>query len=515
MYTNRLLFPVTISLLVGAGPAVAQEEPILTVRRVVLIGARSLPEAELTATVSQQIVGKAGTPEAVRAAAEAVVGVYKERGFPVARVVQTDIDPDGTLRLTIAEGTIRSIVVRGNGKTKTATIRAAMETQPGEVYRAERVAGDRDRLSRLGVFEDVLVAPEPVDPGATGEDAVGLVDVVVRVKERRTGNLAATLGYGERTGLLGYVDLSETNFAGRAQRVSVQFQRLSQARLDENQGRLVEEEARAAYRASFFAPFIGRGQTAVGIDLYDQNTVFQPLFAGSDESLRDYERRRGGTLRVGRALASGLALFASVRRDQIGYDRVPLRLNPPFARLSGADGTVGALGLELIADARDAAENPRRGYRYSLAYENASSIFGGTHRFGQTVVDARHYLPLSSAKNPAVLALRVLGGTSSGTVPLPEQFWIGGYELLRGYDLYSIRGDRLLLASVEARVPLSQGVQGVLFGDFGNAWETGSSAGLRSGVGLGLRFLSPIGPIRFDAAYGDEFKTYVSLGQAY
>jgi outer membrane translocation and assembly module TamA len=119
-----------------------------------------------------------------------------------------------------------------------------------------------------------------------------------------------------------------------------------------------------------------------------------------------------------------------------------------------------------------------------------------------------------------VFAVRLLGGsaTGGGRVPLSEQFFLGGYELLRGYDLYSIRGDRMLLASAEARIPLSAGVQGALFADAGNAWAPGARASLsdlRAGVGIGLRFLTPIGPLRLDAAYGNELKTYVSLGQAY
>jgi len=55
----------------------------------------------------------------------------------------------------------------------------------------------------------------------------------------------------------------------------------------------------------------------------------------------------------------------------------------------------------------------------------------------------------------------------------------------------------------------------VLFVDIGDAWGPDTDFDLRSAIGLGLRFLSPIGPIRFDVAYGDGVKTYVSLGQAY
>ena len=520
MKRSRLALPpaLLIAAACAAAPTAAQDTPPpavagSAVSRVTITGARSVPEADLVGAALRAAANGTDSDAAIRAAAEAVVAEYKRRGFPVARVIATDLEADGTLRLTVAEGTIRSVVVRGNRKTRASTIRQTMETGPGDVYREEAVATDRDRLARLGIFEDVLVAPEPVEPGAD-LSTVGLVDLVVRVKERRTGNLAATLGYSDRTGVLGYIDLSENNFAGRAQRVSVQFQRVTLGRINDDD-LFEEDKARSAFRASYFAPFIGRSRTAFGFEAYDQNTVFQPLFTGDNETLRTYERRKGFRVRAGRALGRGLSLFGSVRRDRIGYDPLPLRLGPPPPGVSDADGTVGALGLELISDARDAAENPRRGHLYSLAYENAAGLLGGNFRFGQIVVDARQYLPLSGGRNTPVLALRVLSGASTGTTPLPEQFWIGGYDLLRGYDLYSIRGERLFLASAEGRVPLGTATQGVLFVDIGDAWGPDTDFDLRSAIGLGLRFLSPIGPIRFDVAYGDGVKTYVSLGQAY
>ena len=552
----RILSALTTTALLAVAVApVRAQEAAPVIREVVVSGARSVAPAEVVQAATREVVGKRGDPAVVRLAADAVTREYRSRGFLVAQVVSTDLTPDGTLRLVVAEGTVRRIVVRGNRKTRAATIRDAIVTRPGDVYREENIARDRDSLARLGIFEDVVIAPAPTDvpadtPPARGadanadpdadvptseetvaaplatapEDTVGLVDVIVRVRERKTGNVAATLGYGSGTGLVGYLDLSEANFAGRAQRVSVQFQRLTYRRFNNNRFD-EDEEARSAYSVSYFAPFLGRGRTAFGLDLYDKNTVFQPLFSGEDENLRTYETRRGFTARVGRQLGQNLALFLTGRRDEVGYDLdflsgdvaddlTPEELDEVF----DARDTVGALGLELIADARDAAANPRSGYRYSLAYENAGSLLGGDRTFGRAVADLRRYVPLTRGERGPVLAGRILGGTTTGSVPLAEQFFLGGYELLRGYDLYSVRGDRMLLASLEARLPLNEGLQGAVFVDYGNAWrpdDTFSLADLKAGVGVGLRFVTPIGPIRLDAAYGDSLKTYVSLGQAF
>ncbi len=548
--TTAALFaaPVLLLLAPALPRARAQDAPPVAApsqppRTILFVGVRSVPVAALEEVARQALIS-ASAAESVaaarRAVGDAVVREYRRRGFPAAQVISIELGEIVPPRITVAEGVVRRIVVKGNRKTRTTTLLAALEIRAGDVYREDQAARDRDRLGRLGIFEDVNIAPVSPDEEAANaeangadavdkappaapaaEDTVGLIDVLVRVRERRTGNVAATLGYGDRAGLVGYVDISETNFAGRAQRVSAQWQRFGRARLDEN-GFLRQEDARSAYNVSFFAPFLGSSGYAFGADVYDKNTIFQPLFGSDEETLRSYERRRGATVRAGRALGRGVSLFLSARRDEVGYDAVPFYLDPPIGEILEANATVGALGIEFTTDARDTLLSTTRGYYGSLLFENAGRYFGGERAFNRAVLDLRGYAPLArTASGPLVLAARLLGGSATGgggRVPLSEQFFLGGYELLRGYDLYSIRGDRMLLASVEARIPLSSGVQGALFTDLGNAWAPGVRANLsdlRAGVGIGLRFLTPIGPLRLDAAYGNELKTYVSLGQAY
>jgi outer membrane translocation and assembly module TamA len=106
-------------------------------------------------------------------------------------------------------------------------------------------------------------------------------------------------------------------------------------------------------------------------------------------------------------------------------------------------------------------------------------------------------------------------GATTGIVPLTEQFYLGGFDLMRGYDLYSLRGSSMFLQTAELRVPVSENVTGALFVDYGGASRGRSIEGrdLKTGVGAGLRFATPFGPIRLDFALGSRLQTYVSLGQ--
>ncbi|MBC8141317.1 MAG: BamA/TamA family outer membrane protein [Armatimonadetes bacterium] len=527
--------------------SVRAQEVAPVVRRVVVVGTKGL-DAEKVADAARTVsLGKPGDGATLQAVASAVAALYRRNGFSIAQVVATNLSPDGTLTLTVAEGTIRNLVIRGNTRTSGNVIRRVVSLAPGDTYREDAVRDARNRLSRLGIFDEVIVigaletdedkakaaeesgaktegtGDKPVETDTKSEEAapvpdeVGFVDLIVRVKERRTGNVAATFGYAEGTGLLGFVDFSEANVAGTANRASIQWQRTNTARFDNN-GFFVPGQTRSAYLVSYDVPALGTRDTAFGGEVYDTNTVILPYFQNNRDNIRNYELRRGGKARFGRAFGKTATAFITARRDEVGYDTLPNQLAPPPSVLQNADAIVAALGVSLALDGRDDALNPRRGFFHNFSYERSGRFVGGTTNFAGLTADLRGYAPLNSSKASPVLALRFLGGAVGDNAPLSEQYFIGGYDLLRGYDLFSIRGTRLLLTSAEVRVPLGPGFQGVVFTDIGNAYLPGQSAGLgnvRGSGGLGLRFLTPIGPIRIDAAYGNRLQTYVSLGQSF
>jgi outer membrane protein insertion porin family len=109
-----------------------------------------------------------------------------------------------------------------------------------------------------------------------------------------------------------------------------------------------------------------------------------------------------------------------------------------------------------------------------------------------------------------VLANRLLLGTSSGDVPLPELFWLGGPDTLRGYDRDSFYGRSAEALTSELRIPIGTGMQAVGFVDAGHASGNG---GLKGSIGVGFRVVTPIGPLRFDFAVGaDGGRTHFTAG---
>lgn len=510
---HRYSIPLLV-ILASTTPAVAQESSS-PIQRVVVVGAKALSTAEVTEIARTVLQGKQPEPSLLKTAFEAVRRAYQTRGFTLAQVTGYQLEPNGTLQLTVAEGRIRRIVYQGNKRTRASVLHEALSLTEGTVYQEALVREDRARLGRLGIFSDVLITGR-VPEDTTISEELGQVDLVVKVKEAQTGNVAATVGYADQTGLVGFVNLSENNLLGTGQRLSAQWQRFGRVVLLSN-GTFSQDPPRSAYNVSFEKPALGLKSTSYGVSAYDQNTIFLPTFGSPTETLRSYEQRKGGRGFIGRQLGSIWSVSLTGRHDQVGYDAIPARLNPPTSELNSAAATVGALGINLQADTRDRIDNPHQGYLNRLSVESAGSVLGGTRRFTQTTLDLRRYSPLAFPQKPgASLAVRAMGGFSEGSVPLSEQFFLGGFDLLRGYEFFSLRGDKMVLASVEARVPLGTDTAGVAFVDAGNAWRPGQAVqGLKSSVGVGLRFLSPFGPIRFDVAVGDQVRTYISLGQSF
>jgi outer membrane protein assembly factor BamA len=542
-----------------------EDTPPVVVKTVQITGNKVIRAEDISRAAQGSLGTRPATRFDVQKAVSAVRSLYRKRGFTMAQITEAETTPDGILHLTIAEGVIRHVLIKGNTRTRRSTILQLISVKPGSVYNDFLVQKDRMRFARLGIFADISIAPQvpgtveestnksksdkgksdtvaPSDtpkpgeppplpmaqPISVPEDVLGQIDIVVRVKDESTVNIAATVGYTDSIGAVGFLDVSENNLLGTAQRVEVEWQRVAETSLDEN-GNLVTTDSRSAAGFSYEVPPLGTRSLAFGAQIYNQNTVFLPYFEGGTETIRTYERRSGVRGRIGKLFSDNFEGYVTVRRDIVGYDPVPSYLNPPLDALATADGTVGALGVDLIADGRDAADTPQHGYRYEVQYEHAGRFLSGDRVFDQTTLDLRSYVPLLPRdRRPAegttrkaampVFATRLMGGYSSGDVPLSEEFWLGGFDLLRGYDLFSIRGNSFVLGTAEARIPLGSGLQGVIFSDVGNAWLPGQSAtvaDLKIAAGLGLRFLSPIGPIRLDAAYGSHLHTYISLGQSF
>jgi outer membrane translocation and assembly module TamA len=211
------------------------------------------------------------------------------------------------------------------------------------------------------------------------------------------------------------------------------------------------------------------------------------------------------------------------------------------------NGTLNAMGLDLQHSTADNVLNAHRGYQVAFHIERAGRLVPGTFKYDAVSIDGRHYLPIVG--NSVTLASRLQLGNihpvdqDPANVPFAKKYFLGGASSIRGWGRFEVSplsgsglpigGDSMLAFSEEIRVALRGKLGGVVFLDGGNVWELsgGFSLGdLRYAIGPGLRYATPIGPIRFDIGYqinpidgllvdGEpqqrRWRLHFSIGQAY
>jgi len=510
------------------------EHPQVTA--ITITGNTKIEEAKLREVMLTQ-VGGVFSEATLEKDIAAVQKLYREQGFALARITEEcGISPEGVVKIPIAEGWIESIKVQGNKKTKTRIILRELETKPGDVFDAKRLQKDLQRLRNLDFFETLDFLP--ADASEPGKVALN-----INVKEKKTGTVSVGLGYSSRERLVGFADITEHNFRGVGQEIGARWEA----------GQFTN---RSGYELSFNDPWMLGKRTSLGFQLYDRTTnrplltdvtVTRPVAPNDDGSpVLDntgvpvmttgneqiepwvFEKRKGIGISVGKPLGEQSRVLLDLRTDEVVYSTVSGYVDTyqdaalTQQILKPSNGRVTSATLRAIRNTRDLDINPHRGGLSSISLELAGGPLGGNWTFGKVGADLRRYYPIGRAKadgsNQMVLATRLLAGVSVGDMPLSEHYWLGGAESLRGYREDEFNGTRTLLWSTEFRVPFGSSLQGVTFFDYGYAWPKGplSFGQMMPAVGLGIRVVTPLGPLRLDYGFGKNGgRSHFSIGHVF
>ena len=431
---------------------------------------------------------------------------YKDRGYLLINIKDINFDEEGKLWINISEGRLEKIVIEGNDKTKEKVIAREINVEPGDLFNFEKVKKSLQKIYNLGYFEDVSMK---LEPGAE-EDSIVLV---VKVIEKNTGKFGIGAGYNSEEGLMGFTSFEEENLFGGGQKL--------QAKL--------EIGGRTTYKLSFLEPWLAGTPTSFGFEVYD--IVYHKEDKEEKVIIAEYdEERLGGKLIFGRKLSDSVKLGLELKSERVTYDEISGIL-PEDTK----EGLTNSLIPTFSYDTRDNVFEPTSGWYHSFSLEKAGGFLGGDYDFTKYNLTLRAYIStqfigdvidISSVKkitdnlSKGVLALRAMGGIANTDLPSFAAYQVGGMNTIRGYDLGEFSGDKSLVFNVEYRFPLSENFQAVLFADWGQAWDIEQSINLddlKFGKGIGVRFDTPIGPIRLDYGINEEGegKTYFSIGHTF
>ncbi len=416
---------------------------------------------------------------------------YRADGYVYAKIItpSPNLDKSGVLSIKINEGILEGYQVKGNDKTKPKVILREMRQEPGTPFNVNSMRRSIERLYNLGFFEDVNVRPLPgVEPNA--------IVLEIEVKERRTGTFAVGAGYSTKEGLLGMISLSDSNFLGTGDAVGLSFETSA------------DEDDAHGFRFYYKKPWLDKKETGGIFQVYNRTYQYYDYDTHGDLKERYMRKYSGGEFTFSRPFSEYSTNYLTIRQRKDAYVRHVVDGNAGNRStdtewLSDNFGTTRSIGFQHVTDTRDNIYNPTSGNRIALGAE-FSGMLGGDFSYQKYTIDHQHFLRAGHAQ---VWALKAEYGFGEGDMTEFNQFRVGGQNSLRGYRDDQFRGSRMALMTLEYRFPLAKVVQGIVFTDWGSAWNSGffpKGAEIYGSVGVGFALNSPIGPVRLDYGRGKQ-----------
>ena len=417
---------------------------------------------------------------------QAIQEKYRADGYILAKITDLNIAQDGTLTIKISEGVLEGYKVKGNKKTKEHVILREMRQKTGEPFNANLARRSMQRVYNLGFFEDVNVKMNPgIEPNA--------VVMEIDVKEKRTGSFGIGAGYSSADGMVGMVSVSDTNFRGMGDTISLSYEISGD-----------DTDARG-YTFMYRRPWLDKKETAGTLRVYNRTYEYDDYDENGNHKESFMRKYSGGEFTLSRPMSEYSTNFVTLRNRKDKYVKHTEMGNAGnrsrnTAWLNDNFGTTRSITFEHVTDTRDNVYEPTTGARASLSAEFAG--LGGDFNYQKFILGDAHYL---KAGRSQVFVLRGQYGVSHGSISEYSQFRMGGQDTIRGYREDQFRGTRMALASLEYRFPIVSKVTGALFTDYGGAWSDGfMPEKMHGSVGIGLGLNTPIGPLRLDYGRGSQ-----------
>ncbi len=383
------------------------------------------------------------------------------------------------------------IDIVGNVKTRDKVIRREFGVAEQGLFDAKALRKSNQNLHRLDYFEEINLSTSP----GTQEDRMKLK---VEVKEKMTGSFSLGAGYSAVENFMVMGQISERNLFGRGQRLS----------LDAQLGGVTTR-----YNLGFFEPWLFNTRISSETNIYNWTHIYEEY---SKESI-------GGSLGFGYPiLAEDTRAFIAYAYDDANVTDVIDSAAQIIQDMKGRHQT-SSVRLTLRRDTRDQIFNTTKGSVNSASVEFAGGPLGGTNYFTRYLASSGWHIPFFKQTTFFVNGKwGYITQNPGGDLPLYEKFYLGGINSIRGFkygdispkDLatgQSIGGEQMVQFNLEFIFPLIEkaGLKGLIFFDAGNVFTKDQSidlGSLRKSVGGGIRWYSPMGPLRLEWGWNFEPK---------
>lgn len=460
-----------------------------------------------------------------------ILSLYHAGGFPEASFdwrFKTDHETQEVeVRYVISEGTerfVRDVVLSGMQATRPRLVQPNILLRSGEPLSLTSMTNTQRRLYDLGVFAKVDMAIQ--NPEGETQSKYVLYQMEEGHKYALTGGLGAEFARigGSQTSLD-----APAGTTGFSPRVSFDITRLNFLGLGHSLG--FKSRVSTLQRRGVLNYTAPRYRNVEGRDL-----SFTALYDDARDVRTFTAKRVEGAVQLSQKLSKPTTALYRFTYRRVSVDEGTLKINPLLIPLLSQPVRIGMVSGNLIQDRRDDSADPRTGIYNTLDLGLASRFFASRKDFlrflGRNATYhpiGKHWVLARSLQLGIIKPFRLAGRESdpSQAIPLPERFFGGGGTSHRAFpdnqagprDLltgFPVGGKALFFHNTELRFPLlGDNINGVLFHDAGNVYSSLTQVSFRMSqrdlsdfdymvhaVGFGVRYRTPIGPLRGDLAYG-------------
>ncbi|OEU68149.1 MAG: outer membrane protein assembly factor BamA [Desulfovibrio sp. S3730MH75] len=454
---------------------------------------------------------------------KALSDFYANFGYAYAEAnIQFDADPETkTVAITFMivkrqKVQVRRVIIEGNSKTRNNVILREMRLTDGDQFSGLKLQRSIVRLNKLDFFSEVDIEPVP-----TGDPSE--MDLKVKVKDKNTGMVSGGLGYSTSDSVFVSAKITERNLFGRGWDFGL------------NGG---WSSKNISYGLSFYNPRFGDTMWGTGAQTYWRNEDFD-----------DYDKQTiGAALEASYPVGEYTNFFSNYRVDFYTISDVSTTAADSIKDIEG-DNWSSVVTAGFKRDTTNKAFNPSTGTLNTATIAMGGGVLMGDDSYVKYNYDSNYFTPVFW---DLIFHWRgklgfIHDNFGSGDIPVFERFYLGGINDIRGYDSREISprdstsndrigGNKMMFMNFELLFPINEefGLVGVTFFDLGNTWDDGQSffedtkqadgsdlmLGLYKSIGAGVRWFSPMGPIRIEYGYaldnlkdGSRHKVEFSMGQ--
>ena len=441
-------------------------------------------------SITKKVIGKPYNGKTVYSLIIDILNRYRKAGYSLASLRDKNFNEDtGRLSLSFDQGIVSSISVEGNTKTSSSVITREFPIKAGDYFRYSEVSEGLTNLSSTNLFDNIILMVK--------KDR-GMNDIILRVTEKTSGLLRVGFRVDNENKAQLNLDIRDENLFGTATELGLIL--FGGTR---NRAYILEHKSNRVFNTYF----------TYKINAYYQ---YQNVYTYKDaptSSDRTFSREVDGEYRqtyYGASIAVGTQLekFGNlIFKGKYQFDEIK---NIDGTPQSASKDKVVSLKISTTIDSQDRYPYPHSGVYFNGSYETATSFLGGDVGFSNIGFNYKSYFTINGVHT---FSPRIMMGFGDKTLPLAEQYSLGGQNSFFGMRENEYRGRQIFLGSFQYSVLLPFKIFFDTYlsfrYDLGSIWpeqEQIRFKDLRQGIGTTLSFDTPVGPADFSVGRSFLYK---------